>query len=423
MLTKLQITAEDLVELEQAISGISTSNAKRDAQKQKDQSSGSSNGNEGTGYNGPETSSERPTLPSGTEWQALQAYQALQQEEAIKREQQRAREKQLNLRASLDAQMAEVKAARARSRQDDKEYLQNITEDLQRFNSEKEERLHKLHEAHERERRAWEEQIEMEKERRRREKEAMVEQEKLELQRIADAIAAEKGRLAAKREEEHQKNLKIIAENEENKRLREIQKQKEAEEDHRLMQEYAAKLDREAKQREEAFQRRMQTLEKFTKWADDGPVGKGRRDEEMKFEMQLLREQEKKAERDRQREIDDERRRRERTLKMQDENLRQLQLRKELSEAEKAKDAEYAEKFRRESEEYAREQRRRRTEEKQQRLKYGNSLKNQLAGQRENLDVMNQAERSMNSDLLKAIVDPDTYGRIEHRLRMRSSQG
>merc|ERR1711939_28430 len=268
-----------------------------------------------------------------------------------------------------------------------------------------------------------EEQIEMEKERRRREKAAMVEQEKMELQRIADAIAAEKRRLAAKREEEHQKNLKIIAENEENKRLREIQKQKEAEEDHRLMQEYAAKLDREAKQREEAFQRRMQTLEKFTKWADDGPVGKGRREEEMKFEMQLLREQEKKAERDRQREIDDERRRRERTLKMQDENLRQLQYRKELSEAEKAKDAEYAEKFRRESEEYAREQRRRRMEEKQQRLKYGNSLKNQLAGQRENLDVMNQAERSMNADLLKAIVDPDTYGRIEHRLRMRSSQG
>jgi hypothetical protein len=68
---------------------------------------------------------------------------------------------------------------------------------------------------------------------------------------------------------------------------------------------YSQRLDAEDKARRDAFAKRMEKIDIMAKWSDEGPLGKGRREEELKFEMMLLREQQAKEERDAKRELDD----------------------------------------------------------------------------------------------------------------------
>ena len=80
--------------------------------------------------------------------------------------------------------------------------------------------------------------------------------------------------------------------------LHEVHKLEEAEEDKRLQREYALKLEREQIARENAFKARMDVLDKFFLKSKEEGAGKHQRDEELRTELLLLKNQAEKEARD-----------------------------------------------------------------------------------------------------------------------------
>lgn len=82
-------------------------------------------------------------------------------------------------------------------------------------------------------------------------------------------------------------------------------REEEKEENRRLAELYTQRLEAEDKARRDAFNKRMEKIDAMAKWSDEGPLGRGRREEEQRFELMLLREQQAKEARDAKRELDD----------------------------------------------------------------------------------------------------------------------
>lgn len=85
-----------------------------------------------------------------------------------------------------------------------------------------------------------------------------------------------------------------------------LQAREDDKEENRMLAElYTKRLEAEDKARRDAFAKRMERIDMMAKWSDEGPIGQGRREEELRFETMLLREQQAKEEREAKRELDD----------------------------------------------------------------------------------------------------------------------
>lgn len=361
-------------------------------------------------------------LPFGTEWEALQLFQSMDAARKAEEEEKRRLARQKSQREALEKQMKETQERRKAERQEDADFVKRVDEDVEKFREEAAASLKKRHERYERERLAWERQIAADREAREHEKEMLLKAERQELQRIAENIEREKQLLREKKEREAEMHRAIVKENEENERRREEARQREHEEDRRLAKEYADRLDAEERAREAAFQKRMETLEKFAKWADEGPAGKGKREEEQRFEELLLKEQLAKEQRDKEREERDIAAKVERDRLMAKQNLEIIEEKARIQEEERKKDVEYAEKYRREGEEHVRAIAERRRAELEKQKQYGAALLEQIETDGQPRETMNEIEKSLNKVELKTIkCDPLFHSRVHHRLRMRGS--
>ena len=80
--------------------------------------------------------------------------------------------------------------------------------------------------------------------------------------------------------------------------LHEIHKKEQMEEDQRLQREYALKLQREQEAREAAFKARMDILDHFFEKSKEEGAGKLEREEQIRTELLLLKNQTEKEARD-----------------------------------------------------------------------------------------------------------------------------
>ncbi|CAE7541548.1 unnamed protein product, partial [Symbiodinium microadriaticum] len=342
-------------------------------------------------------------LPAGVEWEALQTYQALtaaqkQEEENIIR----ARKKKV-LKLALDKQIQDIESRRKSEKCHDADYIRHMNRDVEKFHEENAARHEKVMRKHAEMRKIWEDQLGAERVMREAQRAQMLRDEQRDAEMAAAALAKEKKALWQRKLADAAAHTAILKENEMNDKRKVDERKREQAMDVKLAQDYADRLDREDKARQAAFNKRMENLEKFAKWADEGPAGHGRREEERRTEELLLKEQLEKEEMDRQREVNDKRSIIERQRLMSEQNLKLIEERNRLTELERAKDKEYAEIYKDVgmAHKQAEKDHRRARQEKQR--EYGSVLLEQMHQDKSKCESMTATERSLNKDALSTI--------------------
>jgi hypothetical protein len=364
--------------------------------------------------------------PTGKEWQLIQVYQAIQDDEqdAQKREKQR-RDKEV-FRHALDSQISHSKHSRNLDGDDERRYVQHVHEDIASFHEEQQRKKEAMRRRYDEELRIRQAQIADQQRRLAEEKEKVRRMDERYLQ-----LATEKAELEARnakeaKQREYERQLIITRENAENKRARELEKLVEAEMDQRLMREYAEKLDRESSTREKAFSRRMKEMEAHAmKFETEGP-GKARREEQLRFEQMLIKEQTRKEEDDRKK---DQHKIEERQRKMREalqENQRQLAKKQVTAEGDKLTDAQIKIRFKEEMEAYRRQLEDQKCQTREHQEHYRQELDKQVEEARRSdigMDGMGQAEKKINMSTLRELEDPQVLGKVLHRLSLSKSRG
>jgi hypothetical protein len=362
-------------------------------------------------------------LPKGREWEALNMFQAYQAGIKDMRDKEAHKKKQQELKAALDAQVREQNLRFQNEKSEDRDYLKFISNDLKKFNDENQAKLERENTKHARERSFWEAQINDDNARHQREKEKMIREEQRDLRRMQKKVSEEQRLIQEKKDKEAQIHRAIMNENAKNKLLHQERMAQERAEDNRVMEEYANRLDAEEKRRQDAFAKRMSDLEKIVQMADDGPVGKGRRDQERREEELLLKQQLAKDEADARRERNDLQAKLERNRVMAAHNKQLLEEQEKLKREAKEKDKGYSEHYKRVGREYQAEVSRSKQAEVEKCLRQRKVLQDQIDSKRRLEEDMNMVERSINHDTINDIRKDVTFqGRLQHRVRMARGQ-
>ena len=363
-------------------------------------------------------------LPVGREWEALNMFQAYQAGIQDQKEKEAHKRKQRELKEALDRQVLEMKKRHEAEKNGDLDYLRYITSDMKKFNDENQAKLDKEHAKHAREKSFWEKQIAEDNLMRQKEREDLIRQEQRDLRRMQQKVAEEQRKIKEKKDREAQIHRTILAENAKNKVIHQERMALEKEEDNRIMAEYAARLDAEEKRRQDAFNKRMTDLEKIVQLADDGPVGKGRRDEEKREEELLLKQQLEREEAEARRERNDLQAKLERNRVMAAHNKQILEEQERAKKAAQASELVFSEHYKRVGKEHVADMNRCKQAEREKALRQRKVLQEQMDSKRRAAEDMNAVERSINHDTINGIrEDLNFQSRLQHRVRMARGQG
>eukprot|EP01039_Chlorochromonas_danica_P002719 gene2719-2969_t len=368
-----------------------------------------------------------PSAPKGQEWQLLQVYQSIQEEEEDRMKREKSFQNKVKFRQALDDQIR-LAAERAKMGDaDEQRYVKHIKKDIVDYYEEQQRKKEILRKKNEEELRIRRAQIEDLERRALAEQEAIRLNEERNKRLLEEAAEREAQAIQQARQREAERQKLIERENAENKRLREEEKRREAAQDQQLMREYAAKLDREATEREQAFHMRMKGMEiKAAKYETEG-AGKALREEQLKFEQMLLREQQRKeaVEREKERRKAEERAR---TLREAlNENQRQLAQREAMKEEVKRGDADLRAYFDADMDNFNHDLAEQRRKRREAQGRYRQQLDGQVDELRRTVSQQNNMARSekvMNASTLRSIEDdPQLLSKVLHRLRISKSRG
>eukprot|EP01038_Epipyxis_sp_PR26KG_P007846 gene7846-10653_t len=376
----------------------------------------------------PQTSSSLPERPpTGSEWVVIQAYQMVMNDEKEKQEQERARMKKMNFKKALDDQISQSRKYQTNDKDIDNNYFEFIKSDMSRYYEEEQKKKATIKKKYQDEIEIRQKQIYDQKKRLEDEKESFRREEErnLLLAKLKIDKENEIAQQAKARELNHRK--KMMEENAENLKIHEVQKKKEAEEDFKLMQEYAAKLDREALERENAFKKRMENMEFLgNKFESDG-AGKVARDERLKMEQLLIKEQKKKEELD----LEKERKKVEdakmRQMLASAENQRLLERKQKEVEEIRRQDLLLKQKFLSDVEAFQRSEEEKKISLREKQANYRSELSRQLEVTKQkgiSVDGITKVEKEINMPTLRSAMDPQVLSRVLHKARIsKTSQG
>ena len=170
---------------------------------------------------------------------------------------------------------------------------------------------------------------------------------KLETDMLAEAqmkIAQEAEKQARIRSYAREQQAIVDKDNEANERIRELQAKKDAEDDIRLQAEYAAKLDKDDWNRANAHSERMKKMEAAFQASETGGAGKAAREEKIKVERLLLKEQEEAEKAAHAKEVAKALAKKQRLQRMMTENEKLVDAKLNAKEKIRLTDAEYARK-------------------------------------------------------------------------------
>jgi hypothetical protein len=187
------------------------------------------------------------------------------------------------------------------------------------------------------------------------------------------------------------------------------------------MAEYEAKLDRENYEREQAFLKKVKEMEMYAKKFENEGAGKIAREEQIRFEQQLLREQERKNAADIEKERQKQETRRRQQQEALEENNRQLEMRRKQAEEERIRDLERKDQFKREEDDYYRLQLELAEKKRREQDSYRHLLDDQVDEMKKvdvNLTGITPVEKKLNQTTLKQInEDPMTMTKVLNRIR------
>jgi len=254
------------------------------------------------------------------------------------------------------------------------------------------------------------------------EKEEMLLADKLRIERNLQLQKEEQEKIARIRKEKLDAQAIIQAENAENERQKQIQKLKDAEEDQMLMKAYADKLDREAEDRENAFKNRMlKDTKRGEKFENEG-AGKAIREEQIRTERLLLKEQQLKAERDHSaamKKLEDQRKRTQMQL-MYNETM--IEKKKAELEKQRLQDIAFKEQALRDAEAFRQAENEKFLANKRKQGIYRDMLSQQVSESNKvkvQTKGMDPIEKQINYSTLKEISDePLVLSRVMHRMRL-----
>lgn len=225
-----------------------------------------------------------------------------------------------------------------------------------------------------------------------------------------------------KKQEEFQKHQERLLENQKKLEQKELEKKRNQEENRRYAQEYNDRIEKEERERQALLQKRLDNIEKYVQWIDEGPVGQQKRLEEKMEEERITKYQEMKELQDKENEENKIRKQKEKQKLMNLENEQMLREKEEKKKKEKAED--YEEKLR--VKELVEKNRdavlKRREAEMQEQMKYNKVLTQQIYDKqlRGYYEDMNGIERALNKDDLTTIkCDPTFHSKVYSRLKMR----
>lgn len=359
-------------------------------------------------------------IPRGSEWHALELYHSYQDNEQIRDEELQKKKKQKEMFNILTKQMQEIEEQKRKEKDEDKSYLQYIQNDLMKYNQENEELLKKQIERNENNRKIWTQQLDDKRAHNQRIKEELSQSEKKELEDIKASIELEKERNYQKKQEEKRRQLQRIKENEEKIKQKQLEKKLDQEENQRYAEEYKQKIEKEELDRQEALNKRIKKLENYSNWIENGPIGQQQR---LNEQLELERIEKYQAMKNQQ---DEERHQREinqrnqinNDIKKENEKI----LSRKLEEQNKTKKEDFEEslKLKEVAEQNKKEIQERRKKELANQQKYFSTLTQQINSKINELDEMNNIERSLNKDDLTTIrCNPAYHSKVYQRLRMR----
>ena len=261
-------------------------------------------------------------------------------------------------KAELDAQVFRNSFKSGEDKAADQKYLAEQARMLQEWKKTQEEKTAAITNRMMEEKKVREQQIAARKAAREAERNERQTREEKELALCRREIQRQQQNALSKKEAERERLKNVRIENAKENAIRATRAAAEAAEDQRLMNEYKAKLDKEESDRASAFARRMARLEQFSQKSgtEEGGAIYQQQKAEREFEELVLKEALKKDQADEDRERSDKEKLRMNKIRMAHENKMLMMAKKQAKDAANADEANYANRFRREGEEYLREE-------------------------------------------------------------------
>jgi hypothetical protein len=351
---KAQIAPEDLAKLEkEVVLAVKTKQMKRRGESPPPstgpaQSSTSSGQVASIQAASKTTASADPDLlkapEPGSEWKVIAAYQELQSEAKNRAEKELERKKKTDFRKALDDHISNASEYKKKhSDSAEAAYNEHIKRDIAKFHEEERVKREKLHDKAQKQLAIQKQQIEDAKKRHVKEMEIMSKFEQGMLAEAQYKIQLEADKVSAKRAHAKAQQAIVDEDNAKNQVIRDAQLKKIAEEDARMMAEYAAKLDKDDFDRANAFNERMKKMEAFNEKFENDGAGKAMKEERIKMERLLLKEQAEAEERAVKKEHDKAMAKRNRLQRMMHENELLVNAKLEKKEKMRVEDHNYAE--------------------------------------------------------------------------------
>ncbi len=367
-------------------------------------------------------------MPAANEWTLLDTFNAIENEELSKKSYATIRQRQTEFKAELDAQVFRNSFKSGEDKAADQKYLSEQARMLQEWKKTQQEKTAAITNRNQEEKKVREQQIAARKAAREAERNERQTREEKELALCRREIQRQQQNALNKKEAERERLKNVRIENAKENAIRATRAAEEAAEDQRLMNEYKAKLDKEESDRASAFARRMARLEQFSQKSgtEEGGAIYQQQKAEREFEELVLKEALKKDQADEDRERRDKENLRLNKIRMAHENKMLMMAKKQAKDAANTDEANYANRFRREGEEYLREEHDRFVSNREKAIEHQAELSAQIEATRASqakID-MSERERAMNRQmLLKLAGDEEMMKKIQTRLSVNAGAG
>ena len=354
-------------------------------------------------------------------WLAINAYNQVIKDEKAKAEEDLVKAKNKEYLQSLQKQIDHRSEVKKSHKHDDDNYVKYIYDDIEKYHREEKEKFEKIDQKHKHQMEQQKAQIEEKSRRLKAEKDDLFLHEMESLAEIARLKKEDEEKIKRIREQKVLDLEKAKAFNAHQKVLHEEHRQALADEEKRLQAEYIRSENAKEEKRAAEFKARQDRLDYFfAKSNAEGGAGHKQREDEIREEQLLLKNQQAKEERDAKAERD--------KAEMIARKTKEALMQNEMLKAKKAADREkqkeddkkFGAQYRKESEDYIIAEKEKAMRIKRDNLKYQEELRAQMKIEKHDTDKgISVTEKDLNKGVFKTIEkDPVIAKKVAQQLRI-----
>ena len=354
-------------------------------------------------------------------WLAINAYNQVIKDEKAKAEENVVKAKNKEYLKSLQKQIDDANQVKKSHRHDDDSYVKYIYDDIEKYHQEEKKKFDLIDLKHKQQMEIQKAQIEEKNKRIKAEKDELFQHELENLAEIARLKKEDEDKAKRLREQKVIDLERAKAFNAHQKVLHEQHQQELADEEKRLQEEYTRNENAKEAKRAAEFKARQDRLDYFfAKSNAEGGAGHKQREDEIREEQLLLKNQQEKEARDAKAERDkaDMIARKTKEALMQNEMLKAKK--KADLENQREEDKKFGARYRKESEDYIVAEKKKAVKTRQDNLKYQEELKAQMKIEKHDTDKgISVIEKDLNKGVFATIQkDPVIAKKVAQQLRI-----